>query len=170
MGTKERYEYPEATLLAPFAVGAPGNRTFFLGIGDADEWVRIWVEKEHLLGMVEGIDKFSLLLTQLQISFSDVAEAPPSPYDTPSGLPVAELDIVQLMLGYDEQGKATIDVVVQPSGAQEPEPAEVYCQVTLGQLKKLRHRTEKIIAAGRPLCPICGGPIDPTGHICPEEN
>ncbi len=170
MGTKERYEYPEATLLAPFAVGVPGQRTFFLGIGDKDSWVRIWVEKEHLLGLIEGIDKFSLLLTQLQISFSEVAEARPSPDDTPSGLPAAELDIVQLMLGYDEQGKAAIDFVVQPSGAQEPEPVEVSCQVALAQVKKLRHQAEKIIAAGRPLCPICGGPIDPAGHICPEDN
>jgi uncharacterized repeat protein (TIGR03847 family) len=170
MGKEEQYEFQGVTLLSPFAVGIPGKRTFFLGIGDKNEWVRIWVEKEHLLALAEGIDQLFLLLSQKRINFSDEVEAPSSPDDTPLGLPTAELDIVQLTLGYDEPGKATIIIAVQPAGAQESNPAIVNCEATIAQIKKLLHQTKNIIAAGRPLCPLCGGPIDPTGHVCPAQN
>jgi uncharacterized repeat protein (TIGR03847 family) len=27
-----------------------------------------------------------------------------------------------------------------------------------------------VVAEGRPLCQLCGLPIDPEGHICPASN
>ena len=26
------------------------------------------------------------------------------------------------------------------------------------------------VAAGRPPCPFCGDPLDPSGHVCPRAN
>ncbi|MGH9041277.1 MAG: DUF3090 family protein, partial [Acidimicrobiia bacterium] len=26
------------------------------------------------------------------------------------------------------------------------------------------------VVAGRPPCPLCGGPLDPEGHVCPKLN
>jgi uncharacterized repeat protein (TIGR03847 family) len=31
-------------------------------------------------------------------------------------------------------------------------------------------RSLRTVAAGRPPCPFCGLPLDPTGHICPRKN
>ena len=31
-------------------------------------------------------------------------------------------------------------------------------------------RALRTVAAGRPPCPFCGLPLDPTGHICPRKN
>jgi uncharacterized repeat protein (TIGR03847 family) len=31
-------------------------------------------------------------------------------------------------------------------------------------------RALRTVAAGRPPCPFCGLPLDPTGHICPRNN
>jgi uncharacterized repeat protein (TIGR03847 family) len=31
-------------------------------------------------------------------------------------------------------------------------------------------RARRIIAAGRPPCPLCGQPLDPAGHVCPRQN
>ena len=28
----------------------------------------------------------------------------------------------------------------------------------------------RVIRAGRPPCPLCGNPLDATGHICPRKN
>ncbi len=28
----------------------------------------------------------------------------------------------------------------------------------------------RLVEAGRPLCPLCGGPLDPQGHDCPRTN
>jgi uncharacterized repeat protein (TIGR03847 family) len=31
-------------------------------------------------------------------------------------------------------------------------------------------RAEALVAGGRPACPFCGQPLDPTGHFCPRNN
>ena len=31
-------------------------------------------------------------------------------------------------------------------------------------------RSLRTVAAGRPPCPFCGQPLEPTGHICPRKN
>jgi uncharacterized repeat protein (TIGR03847 family) len=168
MGTEERFEYDEVTLLSPFAVGVPGKRTFFLGLGEKSNWLRVWLEKEHLEALALGIEQLFLTLSQEKVHIPKEADVPLSD-ETPSGLPSAELDIVQMTLGYD-RGKATIELSVQRSGSREKNESEVLCRATPAQLKKLGSQARKVCAAGRPLCPRCGGPIDPTGHVCPEQN
>jgi hypothetical protein len=27
-----------------------------------------------------------------------------------------------------------------------------------------------VVSAGRPACPFCSQPLDPSGHICPRAN
>jgi uncharacterized repeat protein (TIGR03847 family) len=31
-------------------------------------------------------------------------------------------------------------------------------------------RARRVVAAGRPPCPLCGQPLDPRGHLCPRHN
>jgi uncharacterized repeat protein (TIGR03847 family) len=31
-------------------------------------------------------------------------------------------------------------------------------------------RALRVVAAGRPPCPLCGNPLDAEGHICPRQN
>jgi hypothetical protein len=31
-------------------------------------------------------------------------------------------------------------------------------------------RAQRVVAAGRPPCPLCSLPLDPEGHICPRQN
>ncbi|HEY5033265.1 MAG TPA: DUF3090 family protein, partial [Actinomycetes bacterium] len=31
-------------------------------------------------------------------------------------------------------------------------------------------RAAAVVGAGRPPCPFCGLPLDPTGHLCPRQN
>ena len=31
-------------------------------------------------------------------------------------------------------------------------------------------RAKRVVAAGRPPCPLCGQPLDPAGHLCPRHN
>jgi uncharacterized repeat protein (TIGR03847 family) len=166
---EERYEFDEVTLLSAFAVGVPGKRTFFLVMGEKKDWVRVWLEKEQLEVLALGIDQLLFTLSQEHIRLPQEAEGPPLSDDIPSGLPSAELEIVQIALGY-EQEKATIELLVHGLGPLEQHQSEVYCHVTLAQLKKLGSQATSVCAAGRPRCALCGGPIDQTGHICPKNN
>jgi uncharacterized repeat protein (TIGR03847 family) len=169
LGAKEHYEFDEVELLSPFAVGAPGKRTFFLALGQKDNWLLIWLEKEHLEALALGIEQLLFTLSRERVTFPKESEGSPLSDEVPEGLPSAELEIVQMTLGY-KQERATIDLLVQRSGSQEQNPSEVLCRATVAQLKNLRRRARNIWAAGRPLCKLCGGPIDPTGHICPRLN
>ncbi len=169
MGIEERYEFNEATLLSAFTMGAPGKRTFFLLIGQKEKWVRVWLEKYLLETLALAIDQFLFNLSQEHINLGRGAEGVPLSDDVPSGLPSAELEIDQIALGFDQQ-RATLNLIVHALGPQRADPIELYCRVTLSQLRKLRSQAKSICAAGRPLCPLCGGPIDPAGHICPGSN
>ena len=42
--------------------------------------------------------------------------------------------------------------------------------LTPAQARAFARRSNALVAAGRPPCPFCGNPLDPTGHICPRAN
>lgn len=165
---EERYDFDEVTLLSPFAVGVPGKRTFFLIIGRKEKWVRVWLEKYLLESLAVAIDQFLFTLSQEHINIERGAEGTPLS-GVPSGLPSVELETDRIALGFD-RGRAMLDLLVHGVGPKAEERAEVHCWVTQSQLEKLGSQAQSVSAAGRPLCVLCGGPIDPMGHICPKNN
>lgn len=53
----------------------------------------------------------------------------------------------------------------------EPEPDEVFLvRMPFDMARAFARRATTVVAAGRPPCPFCGGPIDPEGHLCPRAN
>jgi uncharacterized repeat protein (TIGR03847 family) len=38
------------------------------------------------------------------------------------------------------------------------------------QMLAFAAKSLELVASGRPLCPVCGLPIDPEGHLCPRKN
>ncbi len=32
------------------------------------------------------------------------------------------------------------------------------------------HEAKELMKGSRPNCPVCSGPMDPTGHVCPRSN
>lgn len=165
---EKRYEFDELILLSAVAIGALGKRTFFIIIGQKYEWVRVWLEKEQLQALALAIDQFLLTLAQERHLFPEEPEEPPLSDDVPLGFSSAELKSGQITLGFDK-GIAELDFMVHLVGPQE-DSAAVNCRVTLGQLKKFSGQAKNLVAAGRPRCNLCGGPIDPEGHTCPRQN
>jgi uncharacterized repeat protein (TIGR03847 family) len=43
-------------------------------------------------------------------------------------------------------------------------------RISAGAARAFIARAERVVAAGRPPCPLCGLPLDPAGHICPRQN
>jgi uncharacterized repeat protein (TIGR03847 family) len=53
----------------------------------------------------------------------------------------------------------------------EPEPEEVFLvRIPAGEARAFVKRVGQVVSAGRPDCPFCGQPIDPTGHLCVRAN
>ncbi len=166
---EKRYELDEVNLLSVFTMGEPGKRTFFLIMGQKEDWVRVWLEKEQLEALALAIDQFLFTLSQEHPGVPRKAEETSSSADIPSGMPSAELEIDQITMGLDRE-RATLDFLVHVVGPQNVDQAELNCRATLAQLKELGSQAKSICAAGRPRCVLCGRPIDPEGHTCPANN
>jgi len=68
-------------------------------------------------------------------------------------------------LQVDEEGEPTLE-------PEHPADFETVLRVVIepASARAFARRCTKVIAAGRPPCPFCGGPLDPTGHVCPRAN
>jgi uncharacterized repeat protein (TIGR03847 family) len=42
--------------------------------------------------------------------------------------------------------------------------------MTADAARSFVERAVRVVASGRPPCPLCGQPLDPTGHLCPRRN
>ena len=49
-------------------------------------------------------------------------------------------------------------------------PGVLRVRLTPEAARAFAQRALRIIAQGRPPCPLCGLPLDANGHICPRQN
>ena len=49
-------------------------------------------------------------------------------------------------------------------------PDTLRVRVSVEVARAFVNRAVEVVAAGRLPCPLCGQPLDPTGHICPRRN
>ncbi len=49
-------------------------------------------------------------------------------------------------------------------------PDFVRVRLTTDATAAFIERSLRVVAQGRPPCPICGRPLDPQGHLCPRKN
>lgn len=162
------YELNPVTHITVGTVGKPGNRTFYLQGRQGAKIVTLVSEKQQISALAEGIDKMLERLgtgSQAQTVQVDATEMELSePID-----PVFRIG--QLGLGYDAQ--VGLLIVVAYELPEEENPASVNAVrfwATPDQMRALARHASGLVAAGRPICVLCGRPIDPDGHFCPKRN
>jgi len=52
----------------------------------------------------------------------------------------------------------------------EDGPGVLRVRITAAAARAFSQRALQIVGQGRPPCPLCGLPLDATGHICPRQN
>jgi uncharacterized repeat protein (TIGR03847 family) len=65
---------------------------------------------------------------------------------------------------------ASILAAFEASSDDEEGPDILRVRVTAAAARSFVQRAAQVIASGRPPCPLCGQPLDATGHICPRRN
>jgi uncharacterized repeat protein (TIGR03847 family) len=164
----EQHIFENVSELNAGARGAPGNRTFYLLAGTRDAWVRVWLEKTQLLALGETIDQ--VLAQQARGDLRPEWEsADPNQLLTngePMSSPAAEFQVGRLGVAHDPQ-RDLIVVVVQEASAGRPVTLQFWC--TKLQMSALTKRIGEVVAGGRPVCPLCGQPLE-DGHVCPRSN
>jgi uncharacterized repeat protein (TIGR03847 family) len=159
-------------------VGVPGERTFYLQARDGKRLISVSLEKEqvNLLG-----DRLNDLLDQVtQAEGRDTAIiglADLEPLDSPIE---EEFRVGTLALGWNS---SSAQVVIEahamteifedvPDLEEESDEGPDMLRVRLNgsSARAFAKRALNVVAAGRPPCPLCEGPLDPRGHICPRAN
>ncbi|MGP8058990.1 MAG: DUF3090 family protein [Acidimicrobiales bacterium] len=72
-------------------------------------------------------------------------------------------------VSYDEETDRLV-VVVEEMVEDDEEGEVVRIALTREQAAAFAIRATALVEAGRPPCPLCGLPLDPSGHDCPRTN
>ena len=110
-------------------------------------------------------------INQLLFTVSEGEEGDEVPMDD-SATPAAthlEFKLGKLVLGHDSRHRKFIIAAHDEESADEAAPT-VRVWGDLAQIKSFADEALRVCAAGRPLCPLCGAPMDQSGHVCPRSN
>ncbi len=162
MNSEHVFESPERFVVG--TVGRPGERTFYLQVVSGGEIVTVALEKGEVAALAEGLQ---VLLQQVAAPSETVAEPVPLDYE-PLQTPFAEdFRVSELSVAWDGE-----HVVVEAGGAAAADETagKLRVAMTVPATHAFVSRAEKVVAAGRPPCVLCGLPADPEGHVCPRLN
>jgi uncharacterized repeat protein (TIGR03847 family) len=77
----------------------------------------------------------------------------------------------RLNLGYDKDSERLFIIAYElmEEGDDTP-PSVARFWATPAQMRAFSIHGQEVVAAGRPICAMCGEPMDPQGHFCPRRN
>jgi uncharacterized repeat protein (TIGR03847 family) len=172
----EIIELDDVDGLGAGAVGEPGQRAFYIQARTEQTQLTVLVEKEQVA-----------LLAAEAVAFLDkiADDYPELPFDIPSTQSVLREPTVPLFrarligLGFDPERELVLlelreraeddeEEVVEVDEDDEGYVARIYA--TRAQVRAMAARGIEAVAGGRPPCPLCEQPMDPSGHRCPRWN
>jgi uncharacterized repeat protein (TIGR03847 family) len=162
------YELDPVDAIEVAAVGEPGQRRFFLLAAGRGRTLTLACEKAQIQALMVRLHQ--MMEAQGVVTGGHGRASALAP-----GEP--EWQVGELGLGYHEARQMFVLVASQAATPDEvePPPAEndppsVRFWLSHHQVAEFSQQAEKVLTAGRPLCPRCGLPMDPAGHPCPVSN
>jgi uncharacterized repeat protein (TIGR03847 family) len=160
-------------------VGQPGDRTFYLQASDDDRTVSVALEKTQVQvladRMTELLDEVAGRVNTVIPPEADVDDLDPltAPVDE-------EFRVAAMGLAWDgaaeavvvEAVAATDDPIDEEAILSDSDEGPDALRVTITPMaaRAFIARARRVVAAGRPPCPLCALPLDPAGHVCPRQN
>ncbi len=184
--------------IAAGAVGEPGHRTFFIQAQRGGQVLSVLVEKEQVAILSERMGHLLDQVAEqfpgeetLADPGTGLLEGDPVPlfravaigigFDPGRRMVVLELHERAVEDDEDdgddddeEDSGLPADPLEAPAvtapGATEEDSYLARLYITPGQARLMASRGIEAVVAGRPPCPLCGGPLDAEGHVCPRLN
>lgn len=159
-----RHDLGRALRLSAGAVGEPGQRTFRLLVEAERGSASLWMEKEQLFQLALSIR-----------GLLEDREAEPAPPRQPAapqagGVTNLEFQVRKLALGEDATGRLWALAAFDETDSESDTPT-VSLLASQAEFSALSDEALEVCAAGRPLCPLCGAPLDPDeAHRCARTN
>lgn len=180
---RRRYIFDPPERFIAGTVGQPGERVFFLQAREGTRVVSIVLEKVQVAVLAERLGE---LLAELdRRGIGDAAPNAPVPAEDTGPLdePLVEaFRAGSLTLGWDGGAeRVLVEARAQDEDGEAIDPDDdddededgpdlLRVRLTAGVARSFVARAERVVAGGRPPCPLCGAPLDPRGHICPRRN
>ncbi|HET6794244.1 MAG TPA: DUF3090 family protein [Acidimicrobiales bacterium] len=156
----ESYDLAPADHVTVGTVGEVGQRVFLLQAACGVDEVTLKVEKQQVAALSEYLGD---LLDKLGRPAAPAAIGDLRPPSEP------EWVVGSLGLAYDEDDDVVV-LVAEELVEEGEEGAVARITMTREQAASLATRGAALVEAGRPACPLCGFPVDPSGHACPRSN
>jgi uncharacterized repeat protein (TIGR03847 family) len=141
--------------------GEPGQRTFRLLAKTAEGEISLWLEKEQVVMLGSAVEEL------MQRVPSELGGSPDSDV-LKSFVGELEVKVGSLAIGYDADHSGFS--LEAGDFASAFDLNSISLLATRDQFSALQQQIHEIVAAGRPRCSLCGRPLSPSGHFCPESN
>ncbi|HYH48881.1 MAG TPA: DUF3090 family protein [Acidimicrobiia bacterium] len=188
-------EFDPVDSIGAGAVGEPGQRAFYIQAEKDGQVLSVLVEKQQVAMLAERVQ---MLLDQVSTQYPETTDVPvPLMPDAGElrGDPVPLFRAVAIGIGFDaarqlvvlelherpiaedddddeddEAGSTPSALVEDDDDEEEGEGYLARLYFTAAQARAMATRGSAAVERGRPPCPLCGGPLDPSGHNCPRLN
>ena len=181
---RQVFDYDPPDRFVAGTVGEPGSRTFFLQARSGTRVTSVALEKAQVAVLAERVEE--LLDEVLRVSGGTAAVPAVAPVDAEDNDPLdapieEEFRVGAMSLAWDpDAGRVVVECFAEGVSVDEDdedeeneedlEGAVLRISMTGAAARAFTKRALAVVAAGRPPCPFCNGPLDPSGHICPRAN
>ena len=169
-------------------IGEPGHRSFFLQAREGRRVVSVGLEKAQVAVLAERLGRLLVELNNRGIV--EEMPHPVQPDERPLDEPLNEaFRATTLTLGWDVDAERVLiearatdgdddegaeaeeaEGIVELDDDDEDGPDLLRVRLSPDAARTFVERAFRVVSAGRPPCPLCGNPLDATGHICPRKN
>jgi uncharacterized repeat protein (TIGR03847 family) len=187
--THQVYAFEPPERFVAGTVGPPGERTFFLQARGGGRLVSVALEKVQVALLAEKLEELLGEASRrfgVDVSTTVVPSTDNDPLDTPLD---EEFRVGTLGLAFDvDTATVVIEAIAvgeedeedeEPPGLDELDDEDEEATADRDRLRvrltpqatmAFIERAKRVVASGRPPCPLCGQPLDPRGHLCPRHN
>ncbi|MBA3415511.1 MAG: DUF3090 family protein [Chloroflexia bacterium] len=161
----------EAQRVRVEAIGQPGQRRFRMLVVVGGETHVAWMEKQQLQALGLALEQ---MLAQLPEAGPLLGSAAiPVEFDTDTR---RQFRVGRMELGYEERSDRIVIIAHDVGDAgdddddDDDDPPTLTCAISRDQAREISADAAAVVAAGRPRCTMCGAPMGPGPHACPQQN
>lgn len=155
----------DAQALRVEALGEPGQRRFRIVAVINDETYILWMEKQQVQALGMAVEQLiehlpdDPVLGMLDDQFVAINEQSRN-----------QFRVGRIEIAFDES-IAQIVIVAHDIEQDSPDaPPTLSIRISRSQGRALSRDAEDLVARGRPMCSMCGSPMESEGHVCPQQN
>jgi uncharacterized repeat protein (TIGR03847 family) len=179
---RQVFDYDPPDRFVAGTVGEPGSRTFFLQARSGTRVTSVALEKAQVSVLAERVDE--LLDEVVRVSGGKAPVPAVAPVDAEDNDPLEtpieeEFRVGAMSLAWNpDSGRVVVECYAEGVSVEEDEDEEtdelegsvLRVSISGAAARAFTKRALAVVAAGRPPCPFCTNPLDPSGHICPRAN